>query len=103
MADIHIHRDHPFTFAKARQVATAWAEKAENQFGLACTYTQGDSEDQLSFARSGVTGVLKVSAHRFELDAKLGFLYGAFKERIETEITQKLDRLLADTPPAAQA
>jgi putative polyhydroxyalkanoate system protein len=103
MADIHIHRDHPFTFAKARQVATAWAEKAENQFGLACTYTQGDSEDQLSFARSGVTGVLKVSAHRFELDAKLGFLYGAFKERIETEITQKLDRLLANTPPAAQA
>ncbi|MCX7224552.1 MAG: polyhydroxyalkanoic acid system family protein, partial [Burkholderiales bacterium] len=31
----------------------------------------------------------------FELKAKLGFLLGTFKERIEREITSNLDTLLA--------
>jgi hypothetical protein len=36
-----------------------------------------------------------VCGQRFELDAKLGFLLGAFKERIEGEIVKNLDDLLA--------
>jgi putative polyhydroxyalkanoate system protein len=49
----------------------------------------------VQFARSGVNGTLRVSADHFELDAKLGFLLGAFKERIEGEIVKNLDELLA--------
>ena len=42
------------------------------------------------------------SAERFELDARLGFLLGAFKDRIESEIVKNLDDLLAKKKPAAK-
>lgn len=124
MADIHIQREHHFSFAKARKIAFAWAEQAENEFGMACTYEEGDDEDLVTFTRSGVNGTLRLCGQRFELDAKLGFLLGAFKERIESEIVKNLDQLLAageagksakggkagkappadaDTPPAKKA
>ncbi|MBA4261594.1 MAG: polyhydroxyalkanoic acid synthase, partial [Comamonadaceae bacterium] len=38
----------------------------------------------------------------FELDARLGFLLGAFKDRIEDEIVKNLDGLLATQKPAAK-
>ena len=101
MADIHIHRDHTFSLAKARKIAFEWAEQAENEFGMECTYEEGDTEDLVSFSRSGVKGTLKVCKKRFELDAQLGFLLGAFKDKIEGEIVKNLDQLLAaDATPA---
>ena len=104
MADLHIHRDHALGLAKARKVAWAWAEQAENEFGMECTYEEGDNTDEVCFKRSGVTGTLRVSQNTFELDAKLGFLLGAFKDKIEAEIVKNLDQLLAaPAKPAARA
>ena len=40
------------------------------------------TSDLVCFTRSGVQGELKVTKDKFELDAKLGFLLGAFKGRI---------------------
>jgi putative polyhydroxyalkanoate system protein len=98
MPDIHLSRDHHLTFTQARDIAFAWAEQAENEFGMACTYQEGDDEDIVTFTRSGVNGTLKVCGQRFELDAKLGFLLGAFKDKIEGEIVKNLDELLAAHP-----
>ncbi|GAB4090671.1 polyhydroxyalkanoic acid system family protein [Hydrogenophaga soli] len=95
MSSIHIKREHHFSFKKARQIAFAWAEQAEDEFGMECTYEEGDAEDLVSFTRSGVNGTLRVCDQRFELDAQLGFLLGAFKGSIETEIVKRLDELLA--------
>ena len=39
---------------------------------------------------------------RFELEAKLGFLLGMFKDKIEGEIVKNLDALLAEKLPAAK-
>jgi putative polyhydroxyalkanoate system protein len=102
MADIHIERDHQLGLSGARKLAWRWAEQAENEFDMSCTYEEGDECDEVQFTRSGVSGTLKVSAERFELDAKLGFLLGAFKERIEGEIVKNLDDLLAKKKPAAK-
>lgn len=102
MADIHIERDHQLGLAGARKLAWRWAEQAENEFDMSCTYEEGDDCDEVQFTRSGVSGTLKVSAERFELDARLGFLLGAFKERIEGEIVKNLDDLLAKKKPAAK-
>ncbi len=102
MADIHIERDHQLGLSGARKLAWRWAEQAENEFDMSCTYEEGDECDEVQFTRSGVSGTLKVSAERFELDAKLGFLLGAFKERIESEIVKNLDDLLAKKKPAAK-
>lgn len=101
MANLHIHRDHTLGLAKARKVAWAWAEQAEKEFGMECTYEEGDTEDEVCFKRAGVTGTLRVNKAAFELDAQLGFLLGAFKDKIEAEIVKNLDGLLA--APAKRA
>ena len=102
MADIHIRRKHQLGLAGARKVAWQWAEKAEDEFGMSCTYEEGGDCDEVGFSRSGCDGTLTVSADHFELDAKLGFLLGAFKDRIEAEIVKNLDELLAAKKPAAR-
>lgn len=101
MPDIHIHREHQLGFKQARKVAFSWAEKAEEKFDMECAYEEGDTEDTLHFSRSGVKGTLLVDAKRFEMNAQLGFLFGAFKDRIESEIGEQLDALLNEPVPAA--
>ena len=100
MAHLHIRREHALTLAAARKIAYAWAEHVEAEFGMECTYEEGAKADQVTFKRSGVHGTLDVTADHFDLDAKLGFLLGAFKDRIEAEIVKNLDDLLA--PKAAR-
>ena len=103
MADIHIHRKHTLGFAKARDIAFKWAEDVENKLDMACSYEEGKTEDRVSFNRSGVNGTLVVTKDGFELKAKLGFLIGAFKDKIEAEISKNLDALLSkptDKPTA---
>ncbi|HSV48441.1 MAG TPA: polyhydroxyalkanoic acid system family protein [Ramlibacter sp.] len=99
MPDIHIHREHELGLAKARKLAFQWAETAEQKLDMECTYEEGKTSDRVSFTRSGVNGELTVTKDAFELDARLGFLLGAFKDRIEQEIVKNLDQLLAQNDP----
>jgi putative polyhydroxyalkanoate system protein len=102
MADIHIHREHALGLVKARKVAWAWAEQVETEFGMDCTVVEGESSDTVEFTRTGVSGTLIVAPDHFELQAKLGFLLGAFSKTIEAEITKNLDALLSQgAAPAA--
>ena len=94
MPDIHIRRDHALGLSKARELAWQWAEEVEQQFGMSCTVIEGETSDTVEFTRSGVDGRLTVAPDHFELDAKLGFLLGAFSRKIETEIERNLDALL---------
>ena len=103
MADIHIHRQHSLGLAAARKVAWDWAEQAEQQFDMACAVLEGETSDTVSFTRIGVKGQLIVAADHFDLEAKLGFLLGAFSRTIEGEIEKNLDALLgaAKAEPAS--
>ena len=103
MADIKIHREHSLGLAKARKVAWVWAEQVEAQFDMECTVIEGQTSDTVEFTRSGVKGQLIVAADHFDLDAKLGFLLGAFSGTIEREIEKNLDALLAQSAPAKKA
>ena len=101
MADINIHRTHSLGLAKARKIAWQWAEEVEKKFDMECTVTEGQTSDTVHFTRSGVNGQLIVAADHFDLKAKLGFLLGAFRGRIESEITKNLDKLLSEGKAAA--
>ena len=101
MADLHIVREHKLGHAAARKIAYQWAEQVESEFGMECTYEEGKAEDTVCFTRSGVNGTLQVSKTHFTLEAKLGFLLGAFKDKIEAEIVKNLDTLLAPKPKKA--
>lgn len=94
MAELHIERKHSLGLAEARKIAFSWAEQVEADLGMQCVYEEGKNADTVFFSRSGVKGELQVTKDTFELDAKLGFLIGAFKDRIETEISDMLNRLL---------
>ena len=82
MADIHIERTHDLGLPEARKIAFKWAEQVEAKFDMECTYEEGKTKDS------------------FVLNAKLGFLLGAFKDKIEGEITKNLDALLKKKPAA---
>ena len=101
MAEIKIHRDHKLGLPKARKVALQWAEEVEKNFGMECTILEGETSDTVEFTRSGVKGELVVAANHFELEARLGFLLGAFSKTIEAEIEKNLDTLLAKSSAAA--
>ena len=98
MADLHILRKHKLGLPAARKIAFAWAEQAERDFAMDCSYEEGKTGDEVGFSRSGVKGSLVVTADKFELNATLGFLLGTFKGRIEGEIVKNLDALLAQAP-----
>ena len=95
MADIHIHREHHLGLAKARKTAWQWAEAAEAKFGMECTVIEGKTSDVVEFTRAGVDGRLVVDADSFDLTARLGLLLGAFRSRIEAEIEENVDAVLA--------
>ena len=101
MADIRIHRDHKLGLPKARKVAWKWAEEVEQKFDMQCAVLEGEFSDTVEFTRSGVKGTLVVAADHFDLNAKLGFLLGAFSRTIETEIEKNLDKLLTKSAAAA--
>ena len=103
MAEIRIHRDHQLGLAKAREVAWAWAEDVEKRFDMECSVLEGETSDTVEFTRSGVNGTLIVAADHFDLQAKLGFLIGAFSKTIEGEIEKNLDALLAKRGKAGKA
>ena len=95
MPDIRIHRDHSLGLEKARKIAWQWAEEVEQKFDMECTVIEGETSDTVEFTRSGCSGRLIVAADHFDLDARLGFLLGAFSKTIESEIQKNLDALLA--------
>ena len=103
MADIHIHRDHALGLARARKIAWTWAEEVEAKFDMECTVIEGKTSDTVEFKRIGVSGHLVVAADHFDLQAKLGFLLGAFSKTIQTEITKNLDALLSKGKAPAAA
>lgn len=102
MADIRIHRKHKLGLEQARKVAWQWAEEVEKKFDMECTVLEGETSDTVEFRRSGVSGRLIVAPDHFDLDAKLGFLLGAFSRTIEDQIETELDRLLAAQPKPAR-
>lgn len=101
MPDIRIQRNHKLGLKKAREVAWQWAEEVEKKFDMECTVLEGETSDTVEFTRSGVNGTLVVAADHFDLNAKLGFLLGAFSKTIESEIEKNLDALLAKSGKGA--
>jgi len=102
VAEIRIHRAHELGLPKARDIAWKWAEEVEQKFGMACTFVEGDYSDTVEFKRTGCNGTLVVAGDHFDLNAKLGFLLGAFANTIEAEITKNLDTLLDGSKAAAK-
>ena len=95
MSDIHMQREHSLGLPGARKLANEWLEQAESRLGLTCNYEEGAGSESISFDRPGVSGTVQITEDRFILDAELGFLLSAFKEKIETEVARRMDKMLS--------
>jgi putative polyhydroxyalkanoate system protein len=99
MATLFIHREHLLGLVDARALALEWAAQAKSDWGMQTSFTPGNNlegaHDTVEFHRTGVRGSLQVNAKVFVLRAELGFLLGSFKEQIEAQIIQNLDKRLA--------
>lgn len=102
MPDIHIERSHTLGIAAAREVARQWMQQVEQDYGLECSYAEGETCDIAQFTRPGIDGNVEVSADTFKLHATLGFLYGSFSEQIEQRLKQNLDTLLGTSQAEAE-
>jgi len=95
--DILIERNHALGIAGAREVARQWMQQVEQDYGLECTYTEGETSDVAQFSRAGIDGTVEVTADTLTLEATLGFLFSSFSDQIEQKIAKNLDALL-DAP-----
>ena len=110
MPILKISRQHTLTLDQAQTMAQQWALDAERDFGMETvldkTAESADTTnaylavshpkvDRWTFKRSGVHGSLVTSAQSFELELHLGFLLGAFQDKIKHEIEKNLDQLLS--------
>jgi putative polyhydroxyalkanoate system protein len=98
MPELKIERTHTLGLAGARDMAERWRQQAEQDWGMACECVPGESEDRMRFARSGVSGELRVTDTRFDFELKLGFLLGAYSDKIEKKIKANLDAFLGPEP-----
>jgi putative polyhydroxyalkanoate system protein len=98
MPTLHITRQHTLSHDKARAIAQQWALDAERDFGMETSLVMGTDDYQTAerwnFKRTGVTGSLVTKPQSFELELHLGFLLGAFQDKIKQQIEQNLDQLL---------
>ena len=98
MPILKISRQHTLTLDQARSIAQQWARDAEHDFGMETSLLpvtdDNPTTERWTFKRSGVHGSLVTSAQRFELELHLGFLLGAFQDKIKQQIEQNLDQLL---------
>ena len=98
MPILHITRQHTLSLDKALAIAQQWALDAEHDFGMETTLERDADDhqtvDRWNFKRTGVHGSLVTTAQSFELELHLGFLLGAFQDKIKQQIEQNLDQLL---------
>ncbi|NRR33100.1 polyhydroxyalkanoic acid system family protein [Oxalobacteraceae bacterium] len=91
MADINIVQEHHLSPKKAREAAQKVAEQMAAEFDLACAW----EGDVLTFERSGVSGSLTLHKHQAQMQIKLGFLFGAFSDKIERKVTENMQKVFA--------
>ena len=92
MPILKISRQHTLSLDQAQSIAKQWARDAERDFGMETVLDK--TTERWNFKRSGVHGSLVTSAQSFELELHLGFLLGAFQDKIKQQIEKNLDQLL---------
>ena len=98
MPQILIDRPHGLSLADAQFMAQAWAQSAQDDFGMQTQHMHASApllgESVWHFKRVGASGTLRVTPERFVLEVTLGFLLGNYKDRIEAGLLQSLAQRL---------
>ncbi len=91
MSKIRIIRSHTLSVEDARAEVERIAQRVQRELGADYAW----DGDTLSFARSGVSGHITVTAEVLDLTVRLGLLLSVMKGQIEEQIAAKVDETLA--------
>ncbi len=91
MSEILLNKKHKLGMTKAKAKVNKLAKQLETDYDLQSQW-EGDT---LVFERAGVSGHLAVTKDEVTLQMKLGFLMAAFKPKIEEQLKNNLDKLIA--------
>lgn len=92
MSDIRIEKTLNMSREEAREAGKAWLASAEKKFGLTGQFTAGDSQDTITFKRSGLDGKGTLDGNKLLVTAKIGMLMRPMKGMIQEQIESGLDK-----------
>lgn len=96
MHNLHIKREHKLGLEQARKITANWIDSAQKDYRMVCTLERTEHEDIVTFKRSGIAGVVISNACKFEIKAKLGFLFKSFLPVIKQQIEKNLDKAIGN-------
>jgi putative polyhydroxyalkanoate system protein len=88
MSRIQLRRSHDLSAKAARRRVDRMAAALGNRFDAECAW-QGDV---LSIEHPNVSGTVTLGEKEIVLDAKLGFFLAMFRDRVDAEIVDILDK-----------
>ena len=88
MSKIHLRREHHLTPEAARTKVERVAEVLARKFDAECAW----KGDVLSVDHPSVNGKVTLGQNEVVVEAKLGFLLGMFRDRIDDELVRILDK-----------
>lgn len=88
MASIQIKQSFSMPYDELKEGLDQLADKLGQQYQLDCDW---QSEECLSFRRTGAEGEVNIGDQEIELHVSLGMLMSAFKGTIEKEIRDFID------------
>jgi putative polyhydroxyalkanoate system protein len=87
MSHINVHAHHELSKEDAQQAADDLAGDLAEKFDI----DYGWDGDEIHFERVGVDGKISVDADFIHVNARLSFLLGFLKDRIEAEVFRYLE------------
>ncbi len=88
MSKIHLRREHDLAPKAARKKVERVAEVLAKRFDAECLW----KGDVLSVNHPSVNGKVTVGKNDVVVEARLGFLAGMFRDRIDEELVRILDK-----------
>lgn len=88
MSRIQLRRSHDLSAAAARKRVDRMAAALGRKFDAECAW----DGDVLSIDHPNVSGTVTVRRKEIILDARLGFLLAMFRDRVDAEIADILDK-----------
>jgi len=99
MPDIKLVRPHRLPIPEARARVQQAADELASEYDLTSDW-EGNT---LRFHRPGVEGQMHVTASEIRLDVTLGFLFKAFKGKLNEHLERNLDKWLAPKSAAKRS
>ncbi|WP_269618399.1 polyhydroxyalkanoic acid system family protein [Zhongshania sp. BJYM1] len=87
MSNISLRQRHNKNPDELRDLIKQMATKLEERYQISSRWL---SNDEVEVVRSGIKGLITLGEQEVKVDIKLGLMMGAFKSKIQSEISRSM-------------